>query len=72
MALKELFTPDIVDWGKFVYRVDSDTIRNVGAISTKANSFREQSCIHKSSGNSAINKLNFTLKLPFFEVEGPK
>ena len=36
----------------------------------KAIPFREQSCVHKSPGNSAISISNFTLKLPFCEAEG--
>ena len=64
----------IVDWGKFVHRVNSDIIRNgaASAIWMEAIRFREQSCLHKSPTNSARNKLNFTLKLPFFEAESPK
>ena len=61
----------IVDWGGFGHGVNSDGIRNVGAIWIKAIPFREQSCLHKSPENSAINKLNFTLKLLIFEADSP-
>ena len=58
-----------LDWGQVVHRVNSDIIRNGGAIRMKAIPFREQSCIHKSPKNFARNKLNLSLELPFFEAE---
>ena len=61
----------IVDMGGFGHRVNSDSIRNGGVIWIKAIPFRKQSCLHKSPENSAINKLNFTLKILFFEADSP-